>query len=224
MPDAIDLLLADLAQRDAASEAPRDEVPQTVASPTWADITGEMGLTLPVPNVIPGLCDPIWKMISASLRKDPGAAPCLYLKLPNTVLREVIQQLQDCIALAATGPCDGRVIELGTLPDLLSFLKREVEASRAQSIFLRISVEDAEKDVQSLKAVQTPTTGEKVKGLAEALEGGLRNDPSYDWIARCGGPTCNVSLDQTCACKGSDSASDNASSPCCGAEILGLPK
>ena len=196
MPDPLDELMEDLAQRDAAAV----EATQRTFEPNWAGMAEAMGMVMPTPPVFSGLCDPSWKTISASLRKDPGGVPCLYLKLPNSMLREVIQELQDCITLAASSAADGSTPDLGSLPDLLSFLKREAEASRAQSIFLRIPVEDAEKDVQSLKAVQTPTTGEKVKDLAKALEGGLRNDPSRDWIARCGGPACNVSLDQPCDC------------------------
>jgi hypothetical protein len=73
-------------------------------------------------------------------------------------------------------------------------------------------VEEVERDLLSLKDVGGFGKNNPVGEFIAALEAGLRNDSTVDWIVRCGGPT--------------DDVSNNADSTpqIEGVEILGLPE
>ena len=115
MPDPLDELMETLAQQDASAA----EALQAMLSPEGGE------LTLAAPSVFSGLCDPSWKMISASLRKDPGAVPCLYLKLPNSVLREVILGISfSRVAARQNAEEAGDTPDFTDLDELLVFLDR----------------------------------------------------------------------------------------------------
>ena len=63
----------------------------------------------------------------------------------------------------------------------------------APSIFLRIPVEEVERDLLSLKDVGGFGKDTPVGEFITVLEAGLRNDSTVDWIMRCGGPSDDVS-------------------------------
>jgi hypothetical protein len=160
------------------------------------------------------LCDIDWKKISASLRKDPDGTPSIYLKLPASKLGEIIHLIAMVI-----GPEVQNIVDTAAsrgsikyLQGLLDFLRQERAASSSPSIFLRIPVEEVERDLLSLKDVGGFGKNNPVGEFIAALEAGLRNDSTVDWIARCGGPADNVS-------NNADSTPQIE-----GVEILGLPE
>lgn len=166
--DAVEALIQRMGLRDSASEE-----------------------TPPGPRQVS--CDPLWKRISASLRRDPNGVPSLYLKLPATTLWQIILGINHVLAGAGIGDGARDVV----LEELYSFLYQEHARSAAPLIFLRIPVVDVEKDIESLKTVQEWDKSGYIRAYLEALQAGLRNDPEVDWISRCGGPACDVSLDPT---------------------------
>ncbi len=167
----------------------------------------------PAQRYIP-LCDRLWKEISASLRVSPEGIPSIYLKLPASKLGEVIHMIAFMISDEAQKLVDTAASagSIEYLQRLLDFLRQERAASGAPSIFLRIPAKEVEGNLLSLKDVGGFGKNNPVGEFITALEAGLRNDSTVDWIARCGGP--------------SDDASENADpTPQVGAEgILGLPE
>jgi hypothetical protein len=137
------------------------------------------------------LCDPAWKKISASLRKDPSGTPSIYLKLPASKLEEIIWGIK--IALESSDTAALLAASVEYLQGLLDFLRLERAASMAPSIFLRIPVKEVERDLLSLKDVGGFGKDNPVGEFITALEAGLRNDSTVDWIMRCGGPADDVS-------------------------------
>jgi len=140
------------------------------------------------------LCDAAWKEISASLRKDPDGVPSLYLKLPASKLGEIIHLLAVAISpevqkIVDTAASAGSI---EYLQGMLDFLRQERDASSSPSIFLRIPVKEVERDLVSLKDVGGFGKNNPVGEFITALEAGLRNDSTVDWITRCGGPADEV--------------------------------
>jgi len=152
------------------------------------------------------LCDPRWRKISASLRKDPDGKPSIYLKLPSSKLWEIILEITH---YTQSLPSQGEDLHLVALK---KFFSQEYKASLAPSIFLRIPVEEIKRDILSLKVVADSSKDTSAEVFIAAVEAGLRNDPDVDWIVRCGGPSDSVSNDVDSTPQVED------------VEILGLPE
>ncbi len=153
------------------------------------------------------LCDPQWKLISASLRENPEGTLSIYLKLPATKLWEIIVGV--AYYTQALPSQDGTQKHLVAL---LDFFRHEHKSSMAPSIFLCVPVEEIKKDIAFLQPIADTSRNTSVEDFIAAVEAGLRNDKAVDWITRCGGPAYIVS--------------DNVNStPQVGdEEVLGLPK
>lgn len=126
--------------------------------------------------------DPRWREISASLRKQ-----VLYLKLPTDTLHLIAVFLDS--RLRDPYPKETVKPHLPRLRQLQTFLQEEERQSHLveqSSSFLALREEEAASDLEALKALQQ--TGGILGEFSRALELGLQNDPSVDWILRVGGP------------------------------------
>lgn len=126
--------------------------------------------------------DPLWKLVSASLRVSPEGVLSIYLKLPSSALQDIVMGITYARAMS------NQDAETGDLPTLHEFLQQELAKSMAKSIFLRIPAEEVERGVLSLEAVSERDKSGSIRAFVGALKAGLRNDPAADWITRCGGP------------------------------------
>ena len=53
--------------------------------------------------------------------------------------------------------------------------------------------EEVKEDILCLEAVKRHDESGSIKVFLDTLKAGLRNDPTVDWITRCGGPAYSVS-------------------------------
>ena len=137
-----------------------------------------------------GLVDPLWKLPSVSLRQVPGGEPTLYLKMPTPKLWDIIMSITYARNLMVGD-------ELGTLPFLHDFLRAEHSQAKGVCVFLGLIAEVAERDILALEAAQVHAPNGTIDAFIHLLRAGLRNDPAFDWITRCGGPAYNVSDNDT---------------------------
>ena len=157
-------------------------------------LRGDKETASPTPVRRPrSLCDSRWRIISASLRESPEGVLSIYLKLPATKLMDITMGIAFTLNPSDTAALPTAVVEY--LQGLLEFLKKELSASRAPSIFLCIPVEEIERDLISLEVIAGPSEANPVREFITAVEAGLRNDPNVDWVARCGGPAYNANPD-----------------------------
>lgn len=121
-----------------------------------------------------GPCDPRWREFSASLRKGQ-----LYVKMPTG----------SGTALVTTLEIAGVVSKSDAVDPLISFLRSEIQRHTNPSLYLAFSIAQAEQDVKAVRVVEDCLADSRfLVRFREALEAGLRNDPSVDWITRVGGP------------------------------------
>lgn len=155
-------------------------------------LRGDKETASPTPVRRPrSLCDSRWRIISASLRENPEGVLSLYLKLPATKLMEIILEITfytRTFLPLQDGDLKHQAAHLENLEALLKFFRQEHKASTAPSIFLRIPIDEVEKDILSLKVVAEIDRNTSTADFVAAAEAGLRNDPNVDWVARCGGP------------------------------------
>lgn len=129
-----------------------------------------MGTTLCAPK----LCDPKWKEFSASLRNDT-----LFVKMSMEKARRLVQTLT--YSIFQPSPTD----------PLLIFLREQLSIATNHSMFYSLSVEDAQKDIESLRTVEGEDCNGIIKQFRVCLADGLRDASQVDWIARMKGPVDN---------------------------------
>lgn len=120
------------------------------------------------------LVDPRWTSVSASLREGQ-----LYVKMPVPSGIALVTNLE-----IATVVSKSEVVQ-----PFIDFLRAEIERHTNPSLYFAVPVAEAEQDIEAIRAVESSLSDPRfVKNFRKALEAGLRNDPSVDWIARVGGP------------------------------------
>lgn len=127
--------------------------------------------------------DPHWQKFAASLRKDQ-----IYVKMPVGKARAI------CIVwpVISAHVHERDIREIWTLDALVKLLTDEASGSQEygiKSVFYSLTVESCQKDIDALRVfVEKDATG-VFRAFMDALEGGLRSDPAFDWITRVGGPS-----------------------------------
>ncbi len=119
-------------------------------------------------------CDPRWREFSASLRQGQ-----LYVKMPVGSGTALVDTLEIARVISKSD----------AVQPLIDFLRKEIERHTNPSLYFALSTTQAEQDAEAVRAVEDSLSDPRfLARFRKALEAGLHNDPSVDWISRVGGP------------------------------------
>ena len=127
--------------------------------------------------------DPDWQQFAASLRKGR-----IYVKMPVGKAR-ALGMIWEVLSKSFAMPTP----ELKTkMDDLIKLVTDEAVGSQTygiKSVFYMVSAEECRKDIEVLDYLAEEDATGVFRAFMDALEGGLRSDPAFDWITRVGGPS-----------------------------------